>query len=595
MKENNRIISVIKSTRTKLSNGMRRFPVAICYAALASGIGVVLIHNEDLSNSAERLLTSVILSLILGAVVSLSMKTIFDQFEPRQRNRIFFWIIFGCGTLLYAMYLFNNFEGGEQIEMVRLAALLLAAFVLFMTAVFRKNTPFQEVYSTLAGWRMAITVVYTLVIWGGISLILFAIEKLLGVDVEEKLYLDTIVLAAGFFAPMFFFGGIPEKSEVLEPGRIYKFFKILVIYVIAPLLSAYTVVFYIYVLRILFIWEWPDGVVGNMVLWYALIGTVAMYFLHGMDEGSKWAAVFGRWFPRVVIIPIILLFISLGIRIGAYGLTMNRYLLGAAGIWMLGSMIYLSIVNYRKRNTRIITVSLAVIAVLSVVGPWNAIAIGRISQTNRLEKLLVNNNMISDGMVIKADPGISDKTKGEISSKVEYLESVYGLQGVDYLPADFSIGDMGKVMGFDYFYYYEERPADIKDTEYISINQKNTGGILDVSGFDYLWDTENWDKSSIETPGGSLSFRFMMEQGAATLDIELDGVVVFTRNLYEFMPEIKEKWIANEGVVEFDDLTFDFDVQGIGIRLVFTGIEMYDEGKGLETGWLRCAVLVKME
>ncbi|MFO7612948.1 MAG: DUF4153 domain-containing protein [Clostridia bacterium] len=595
MEGNKRYLSIIKSTRTKLSNGMRRFPVAISYAALAAGIGVVLIHNEDLSISTERLLTSVILSLILGAVVSLSMKTIFDQFEPRQRNRIFFWIIFGCGTLFYAMYLFNNFEGREQIEMVRLAALLLAAFVLFMTAVFRKKTPFQEVYSTLVGWRLAITVVYTLVIWGGISLILFAIEKLLGVNVEEKLYLDTIVLAAGFFAPMFFFGGIPEKSEVLEPDRIYKFFKILVIYVIAPLLTAYSAVFYIYVLRILFVWEWPDGVVGNMVLWYALIGTVAMYFLHGMDEGSKWASVFGRWFPRVVIIPIILLFISLGIRVGAYGLTMNRYLLGAAGIWMLGVMVYLSIVNYSNRNTRIITVSLAVIAMLSVVGPWNAIAVGRISQTNRLEKLLVENNMISNGMVVKADPGISDKTKGQISSKVEYLESVYGLKGADYLPDDFSIGDMGKVMGFDYFYYYEERPLDIEDRDYISINQKNTGGILDISGFDYLWDTENWEKSSMETPAGTLSFQFQMEQSAAMLDVELDGVVVFTRNLYDFIPEIKEKWIANEGVITFDDLTFDFDVQGIGIRLVFTGIEMYDEGKGLQTGWLRCAVLVKIE
>ena len=67
-----------------------------------------------------------------------------------------------------------------------------------------------------------------------------------------------------------------RSIEKLEPAGIYKFFRILVIYVIAPLLTAYTAVFYIYSLRILLNWGWPDGIVANMVLWYALIGTVTM-------------------------------------------------------------------------------------------------------------------------------------------------------------------------------------------------------------------------------------------------------------------------------------------------------------------------------
>lgn len=594
MKESKTFIGLAKGLGKRFIDGSQRYPVSIFMAAAAAVIGVILNHSENIEKDTERLLISLIMALAVGLLFSLVFKTIIENFRISFKFRTFLWIVLGSATVLYAVYLYSFMENMEMFEMMRFAALILIGFVLFMTAVFRRKTDYQEVFSTEAGWRLAITAIYTLIIWGGISLILFAIEKLLNVNIDEKAYLDTIILAMGFFAPVFFFGGVPKTEESLEPERVYKFFKILVLYVIAPLLTAYTVVFYIYALRILFTWDWPDGLVGNMVLWYALIGTITMYFLHGMDKDSKWASIFGKWFPRIIILPIVLLFISLGIRINAYGLTASRYMLGAAGVWVLGSAVYMSIFNYKKRCTRIITVSLVVIVLISFVGPLNAINTGRISQTNRLEKLLVENNLLKDGALMQ-NTSLSEKTKGEISDKINYLERNYNFKNVNYLPEDFTVQDMKQVFGFEYTYYYDDPYNQPGENDYVFINNKTVGSIADISGYDYLWDSDNYTAEPRETNKGMLLFTFERNEKDSMLNITLDENTVFSKDMTEYMGTIKEIWDVKGENITLDDMTFTEVTNYADIKIVFTNAEFYPEETDYRSGWIRFYVMVKMK
>jgi len=593
VKEKRTFNEVFKTLGMRLFNGLKRYPVSITMAAAASVIGVILIHSENISKDNERLLVSFIMALVLGFLFSLSVKTFLENREISMKIRWFLWIVVGTFSLFYSIYLYSYMENFEKFEIVRFAALILAGFVLFMTAIFRKKLENQEVYSTLSGWRLAITGIYTLIIWGGISLILFAIEELLGVNIEEKAYMDTIVLIVGFFSPVFFFGGIPKTDEKLDPDRIYKFFKILVVYVIAPLLTAYTVVFYIYALRILFSWDWPEGIVGNMVLWYSIIGTVTMYFLSGMDGESKWASIFGKWFPRVIILPIVLLFISLIIRINAYGFTANRYFLGAAGIWTLGCALYMSIVNYKKRCTRVITNSLVVIALLSVIGPWNAINVGRISQTNRLEKLLIKNNLLVDGQTQK-NPDLSKEIMGEISEEIVYLERNYDSRKVDFLPEGFEQEDMKDVFGFEYTYYYKD-PYMNDNPRDVSIRQDELDLIIDVRGYDYIWDSENWEIDFLETDEGKLGIEFIRDQDVNDLIITLNDNPVYEKNIDSFLMQIQETWDEKGNNITLDELTFTDEINDMSLKLIFTGLEMFPEANGFELGWVRFSLLIKMK
>jgi hypothetical protein len=482
----------------------------------------------------------------------------------------------------------------ETIEMVRYFALLIAGFVLFMTAVFRKNTKFHAVYATMVGWRLAITAIYTFVIWGGISLILFAIDKLLGINIDSRTYFDTVVLTTGMFAPVFFFGGIPESKEELLQDNIYKFFKIMIVYVVAPLLTAYTVVFYLYGFRILSSWNWPDGIVGNMVLWYSVIGIVTMFFLRGMDTTGKWASLFGKWFPRIILLPIVLLFISLIIRINSYGFTINRYLLGAAGIWTLGCALYMSIVNYKTRRTKIITVSIVVIALLSVIGPWGAINVGRVSQSNRLEKLLQSNNMLKDGAVIP-NSELSESIKGEISEKIRFLKRQYNNKGVDFLPVGFEIKDMKTVFGFAETFYYDGEITKQAEDEYISIRNNKVGNIISVSGYTYMWDSEGWTEASYLTADGILKFEYSRERSSAELKIYLNKIVVFSKDIKDFSEVIKSAWEEKGDELTPDDMTFTFENSYCEGKIIFTGTELYKEKNKYTIGWTNYYVLINIK
>lgn len=592
MKEKKTFIEMIKTLGVKLFNGLKRYPVSIGMAAAASIVGVILIHSEDAPNDTVRLLLSIIMALVIGVLFSLIVKTVIENNSPTLKIQWFLWIVVGTFSLLYAIYLYNNLENMEMFETVRFAALVLAGFVLFMTAVFRKKTDYQEVYSTLSGWRLAITTIYTFIIWGGISLILFAIDELLGVNIKEEAYFDTIVLAAGFFAPVFFFGGVPKTEDELGPDRIYKFFKILVVYVIAPLLTAYTVVFYIYALRILFTWDWPNGVVGNMVLWYAIIGTVAMYFLRGMDGESKWAKIFGKWFPRIIILPIILLFISLVIRINAYGFTANRYFLGVTGAWALGCAVYMSIVNYKKRSTRVITVSLVLIALLSVIGPWNAINVGRISQTNRLEKLLVENDILVGGSIVKSS-SVPEEAKGAISSKLEFLEDGYDFKGVDFLPEGFTTRDMKDVLGFEYLYYYEAGEPGMEKGDYMFINSDIVGAVVDVGGYDYIWDSDKWE-SEVEIDDEYLKLGFNRNENENIFWVEYNDSTIIEEDIRGYLDIIRDRWDSQNGQMTLDNMSFDISAPPVDIRLVFTDVELHDvDSRGFGVGWVRFYVLIR--
>jgi len=51
-----------------------------------------------------------------------------------------------------------------------------------------------------------------------------------------------------------------------------------------------------------------------------------------------------------LILPLLaMMFIAMGIRINAYGITENRYFVLAAGLWVTGSMLYL-IISKEPRN-----------------------------------------------------------------------------------------------------------------------------------------------------------------------------------------------------------------------------------------------------
>ena len=86
-----------------------------------------------------------------------------------------------------------------------------------------------------------------------------------------------------------------------------------------------------------------------------------------------------------------MMFVSMGIRINAYGITENRYFAFVVRIWVLGIMIYFSL---KKRLTNIvIPISLSIVIFLSIFGPLSSFSVSKFSQNNRLKNILERNEM----------------------------------------------------------------------------------------------------------------------------------------------------------------------------------------------------------
>src|SRR5690606_32311453 len=146
--------------------------------------------------------------------------------------------------------------------------------------------------------------------------------------------------------------------------------KVLLLYIVIPLLTAYTAILYIYFIKIIISWEWPIGLVSHLVLWYALIVTAVLFLITPMRDENKWANIFSKWMPIIILPILIMMFISMGIRINAYGVTENRYYVVVMGLWIFGIMVYYSLV--KKPLNILLPTTLAVIALLSVLGPLSS-------------------------------------------------------------------------------------------------------------------------------------------------------------------------------------------------------------------------------
>ncbi len=223
---------------------------------------------------------------------------------------------------------------------------------------------------------------------------------------------------------------------------------VLVLYIIMPLISVYTIILYIYFGKIIITRQWPEGLVSHLVLWYSAISAAVLFFITPLLNEKAWPRRYMKYFPKAILPLIVMMFISIGIRINAYGVTENRYFVVALGIWVFLVMIYFS--TTKKLRNIVLPISLAVITIISVFGPFSSYSVSKYSQNKRLNKIFVKNNMIKDNKVIKASAKVTDEDARQITSILNYFERNHSLRDIKELPEDFKTADMEKVLGVKY-------------------------------------------------------------------------------------------------------------------------------------------------
>jgi hypothetical protein len=203
--------------------------------------------------------------------------------------------------------------------------------------------------------------------------------------------------------------------------------------------------------------------------------------------------------------------------------------------------------------------------------------------------------MLDAGGQITAKPGLDDKTKGEISSKLDYLEQCGGFEKVTFIPDDMEMKDMESVFGFGYTHYYEDMQKVPGKNDYIFISRESTVGVVEIAGYDYMWDSDMYEATYASTGKGEFGFEYIRHPDGSPIVVTLDGVPIFEKEAEEYIPSIKKAWEDSGKNPKLADLTFDESTDVADIRLIFISAEIYAEEDKAEYGWVRFIMLVKLK
>jgi len=543
----------IKGQFAGLGDSFMRYPVT---AILSITLMIILIiqNERNIDGIYEtEMLRRLAMTAAIGMLASISLKHLQERFW---QNMPSLTIVVPPAILIMGLYYFFFTEEMNSINGIRFIGLILTLIIaIFYTLKLKENEDYEP-YVIRIFYGFFITVLYSGVLYFGISAIIFTINTLFDADIDGKWYFYFFLMVTFIFGALMFLSKLPSKEESYRDYAYSKALKILLLYIVIPLITIYTGILYVYFIKILITQEWPRGLVSNLVIWYSVVSAAVIFFTTPILKENKVAQLFRTWFPRILLPILAMMFMSIGKRIAQYGVTENRYFIVLLGIWVLLIMIYFIV----KRNlTNIfIPVSLSIFALVSILGPLSAFSVSSFSQNQRFTALLEKNDMLQSGEI---QPGtdVSEEDRRNISSIVNYFD-VRDPSKLKYIDEDFEYQDFETVFGFkreDYYFNYPE-------TDYIYLSTEMDRSALDIKGYDYLYIL-NYNMITDETDGITLELK-----DATNLIIKANDEVLMDEDLSEDIMTIinKNEVQMEKGQISYEDSIILKENDKISVKLM---------------------------
>ncbi|MGK0469116.1 DUF4153 domain-containing protein [Clostridium sp.] len=581
---------IFKDLLKGIENSLERFPLTIGVSTICV---LLLIYSSEIRPDASgdllETLGRVTMVIALGIPLSVSIKLFFERLD--NYKKVSLYASYLGGTLLLILYYYFLLKDIEMVSMSRYIGFSLILYLIFLFISYLPKSDDFEFYVITIFTRFFTTVLYSLVLYLGLAAILFTIDKLLGINIRGELYYYTFLVVSGIFAPTFFLAGLPIKNEVLTLNDYSRLLNVLVLYIMMPLISVYTIILYIYFTKIVITGQWPEGLVSHLVLWYSAISAAVLFFISPLLGAKTWPRKYMKYFPKLILPLIVMMFISIGIRIKAYGVTENRYFVVALGIWVFLVMIYFA--STKKIRNIILPISLALITFISVFGPLSSYSISKYSQNKRLNKIFVRNNMILNNKVVKAESEVTVEDERHITSIINYFDRNHTLRDVKALPQDFEITDMERTLGVK---YNEENYQ--RDYEYYYFNSFGSSEPIDISGYDYLFVSRN---NRPQTPENK-TFGVNFDNESSTLKITKDKKDIYERDLMDFASELIDKHgnnqnSENDQSLTQEEMSFEDGNDKVKIKIIFSNIsvDMNTSNDKFQSNNFEFYILVKLK
>jgi hypothetical protein len=569
MKLSNAFTNAFNNILLVLSRSLQRFPITILCSTAVAVMLIVISELQPIDTSQLETLYRITMIIALGIPLSLCIKVFSERKDGIKTARLIG--LYAAGGLVLLLYYFFLLDKLNMVSITRYIAVSLALYLGFLFIPYLPKKEQYEMYMIKVGFGFFITVIYSAVLYLGLAAILLAIDQLLGIAVAGMTYYYTGLIVAFVFAPSYFLADIPLPDQRFHQENYSKILRILLLYIVMPLLTVYTAILYLYFIKIIVQWQWPVGLVSHLVLWYAVIVTIVLFFITPIKDEDKWANIFTLWMPKIILPILIMMFISMGIRINAYGVTENRYFVVVLALWVSAMMLYFSFI--KKRMNIIIPVTLALIALVSVFGPLSSYSVSTRSQTNRLQAILIKNDMLHEGKIKTAPADISRDDKNEISRKLDYFNQNHTLRKVKYLPQDFKMDDMEKVFGFPYVPY---GPHFTDSHGFFYLKNSQSEGAVDIQGYDYLFGSmlPYGERSTDSTGSSGSTIDAKYDYQSSVVRVYSHGLLLYKKDLNPFVRELFDKHQPSEEEKSIppEEMTLVEENEQVKVKFIFMHI-----------------------
>lgn len=369
----------------------QRFPFAILFAALTTVVAIGALNGVD--GMRDEVWGRAALGFATAAV--LAVAGVYFA-ESRPEARVFGAVLkYGLPIAVAATFQITNTGWFVPYALPAVAVLWLS--VSPFTRI-ERGAPREEVQNRF--WWVNFQAFATAVIAAAAFLIvalgLAAIERslgiLFGIETGQVFYNWVLPFAGLFLTPVYWLSTLPRLSayraeELQRPDFLPRAFGFLGQFVLVPLLLIYGLILLAYTAQIVVTQKLPQGMIGWMVLGFVSIGAATWLVLHPPFMRSRaLVRLFRRWWFWLTLIPLALFFIAVWTRVDAYGLTDERVLLAAGGVW---AAVLALVFIVGRGDIRLIPALAGLLLLLVSVGPWNYANLPLAQQTMRLDALLM--------------------------------------------------------------------------------------------------------------------------------------------------------------------------------------------------------------
>lgn len=260
-----------------------------------------------------------------------------------------------------------------------------------------------------------------LIVFLGLLAIERALSILFGIETDEFMYKIVLPFFAGFLAPLYWLSTLPRldefnEQELVSPDFLSRAVGFLGQFIFTPLLAIYLLILYAYAAQIAFVRELPQGMLGWMVLVFVVVGAINTLVLYPAFMRERFLVrVFWRYWFWGTLLPLALFSLAVGERVNTYGLTSERVLLIAGGLWAVSLTV--CFVIPKLADIRLFPAIAGILLTVCAVGPWNMENVSIGNQAARLTAALESAGFVDADATPKWD-----KANAEVAaSAVQYL------------------------------------------------------------------------------------------------------------------------------------------------------------------------------